>query len=541
MNKIFKKVWNRKRRCFVAVSEVMTAAGQSAGKAAGIVITAAFVGYIAPSEALVVNGDHRVSDMPGVSHNIQHNQDASVTVNGNFYDDSTVGFYIAEKNKDGGYQTAELIVNGSAYIQFPKIVEHPNQPTAFTIVHVHYSDSNGTFSIRDDLHVDNISHINTSNFYSDTKGTATSSLIVGGTAYIYGNINSPSTSNHDGQYAISDHSINNLDLFGNYFGVWTNNTQYKRTIQNAVLRTGSSFIQGDTSGLANSYDTVNFGNLTIENGAVLSNSNFLTIGENSQNGISVGQTLTLKGGTVSNRTVLTQVGGSVNVNSGFYDFGTLNKTNGTLSNISSLSITNFNQSGGTTTNNGTLSIGNSNLYGSLNNTGTLNLTGNVTTRGNLTSTGTLTNNGNWTETNRFTIAGNLNNTGSVNFQNGFQFGNGRLTSSGTIQTNNALDVFDSLGTTGRQGLHYVALNSTVPQEVKTSLTDFFLKYVPGTVAKTLADHASFTGGKVIVTGVNLTTTQRDDLLQAFKAKFFPLGAQQETALPSAFLNLKTLG
>ena len=235
MNKIFKKVWNQKRRCFVAVSEVMTAAGQSAGKAAGIVITAAFVGYIAPSEALVVNGDHRVSDMPGVSYNIQHNQDASVTVNGNFYDDSTVGFYIAEKNKDGGYQTAELIVNGSAYIQFPKIVEHPYQPTAFTIAHVHYSDSNGTFSIRDDLHVDNISHINTSNFYSDTKGTATSSLIVGGTAYIYGNINSPSTSNHDGQYAISDHSINNLDLFGNYLGVWTNNTQYKRTIQNAVL------------------------------------------------------------------------------------------------------------------------------------------------------------------------------------------------------------------------------------------------------------------------------------------------------------------
>jgi len=36
-----------------------------------------------------------------------------------------------------------------------------------------------------------------------------------------------------------------------------------------------------------------------------------------------------------------------------------------------------------------------------------------------------------------------------------------------------------------------------------------------------------------VTGVNLTATQRDDLVQAFKAKFFLLGAQQETALPSA--------
>ena len=137
-----------------------------------------------------------------------------------------------------------------------------------------------------------------------------------------------------------------------------------------------------------------------------------------------------------------------------------------------------------------------------------------------TNHGNLNNRGNWTETNRFTIAGNLNNSGFANFQNGFQFGNGRLTSSGTIQTNNAFDVFDSLGTTGQQGLHYVALNSTVPQEVKTSLTDFFLKYVPGTVAKTLADHASFTGGKVIVTGVNLTQTQADDLTKAFKEQFF---------------------
>ncbi|WP_418941046.1 ESPR-type extended signal peptide-containing protein [Parasutterella excrementihominis] len=520
MNKIFKKVWNRKRRCFVAVSEVMTAAGQSAGKAAGIVITAAFVGYIAPSEALVVNGDHRVSDMPGVSYNIQHNQDASVTVNGNFYDDSTVGFYIAEKNKDGGYQTAELIVNGSAYIQFPKIVEHPNQPTAFTIAHVHYSDSNGTFSIRDDLHVDNISHINTSNFYSDTKGTATSSLIVGGTAYIYGNINSPSTSNHDGQYAISDHSINNLDLFGNYFGVWTNNTQYKRTIQNAVLRTGSSFIQ-DTSGLANSYDTVNFGNLTIENGAVLSNSNFLTIGENSQNGISVGQTLTLKGGTVSNRTVLTQVGGSVNVTAGSYDFGTLNKSNGVLGNAATLVITNFNQSNGTASNSGNLTIGNADLGGSLTNTGTLSLTGTVTSRGNLTSSGTLNNRGNWTETAHYAISGSLNNSGAVNFQNGFEFAaNGRLNSSGTLQTNNAANIFDSLGSQGQTALSTVSLEAVLPEETKTALTDLFRHYVPGSVAQSLIDHASLTGGKVIVTGVNLTTTQRDDLVQAFKAKFF---------------------
>ena len=33
MNKIFKKIWNQSRGCFVAVSEAMTAANQCSGKA----------------------------------------------------------------------------------------------------------------------------------------------------------------------------------------------------------------------------------------------------------------------------------------------------------------------------------------------------------------------------------------------------------------------------------------------------------------------------------------------------------------------------
>jgi hypothetical protein len=37
---------------------------------------------------------------------------------------------------------------------------------------------------------------------------------------------------------------------------------------------------------------------------------------------------------------------------------------------------------------------------------------------------------------------------------------------------------------------------------------------------------------VIVTGVNLTTTQRDDLLQAFKAKFFLPDADASTSAVS---------
>ena len=42
MNKIYKKIWNRSRGCFVAVSEAMTAASQSS-KAGVIIGTVAFL------------------------------------------------------------------------------------------------------------------------------------------------------------------------------------------------------------------------------------------------------------------------------------------------------------------------------------------------------------------------------------------------------------------------------------------------------------------------------------------------------------------
>ena len=223
----------------------------------------------------------------------------------------------------------------------------------------------------------------------------------------------------------------------------------------------------------------------------------------------------------------------MSVTGGSYSFSTLTKENGTLTNAGTLSVSNFNQSNGTASNSGNLTLGNANLYGSLANTGTLSLSGNVTTRGNLTSTGTLNNRGNWTETAHYVISGNLTNTGSVNFQNGFEFAaNGRLNSSGTLQTNNAANIFDSLGRQGQTALSTVNLQAALPEEVKTSLTDLFRHYVPGTVAQSLIEHATFTGGRVIVTGVNLTTTQRDDLVQAFKAKFFLLFPNVSTSAVS---------
>ena len=281
---------------------------------------------------------------------------------------------------------------------------------------------------------------------------------------------------------------------------------------------GGSFNQNSTN------------NIYIHNGVALNSGSLITqqpiiIGQRTGN-FSIGNSLVLAGGSLNQTSLLTQKGGQVSVTKGSYVFGTINKENGSLSNAATLSIANFNQSNGSSLNSGNLTIGSADLGGSLANTGTLSLTGNVTTRGNLTSTGTLNNRGSWTETAHYAISGSLNNSGAVNFQNGFEFAaNGRLNSSGTLQTNNAANIFDSLGRQGQTALSTVNLQAALPEEVKTSLTDLFRHYVPGTVAQSLIEHATFTGGRVIVTGVNLTTTQRDDLVQAFKAKFF---------LPDAF-------
>ncbi|WP_290174401.1 autotransporter outer membrane beta-barrel domain-containing protein [uncultured Parasutterella sp.] len=259
------------------------------------------------------------------------------------------------------------------------------------------------------------------------------------------------------------------------------------------------------------------GTLTLNGGTLVNPSNFV-IGQHTDT-ISAGNLL-LAGGRLALSDSLTQSSGMVTIARGNYSFGTLNKSNGTLNNAGTLSVTNFNQSNGASVNSGNLNISQADLYGSLSNTGTLTVTGTVTSRGNLTSTGTLNNQGNWTETAHYAISGSLNNSGAVNFQNGFEFAtNGRLNSSGTLQTNNAANIFDSLGSQGQTALLTVSLQAALPEETKTALTDLFRHYVPGSVAQSLIDHASFTGGKVIVTGVNLTTTQRDDLVQAFKAKF----------------------
>lgn len=511
MNKIFKKIWNQSRGCFVAVSEAMSSTCQRAGKASvviGIVLTP-----ICSNALTTINGDAGFANLPlrGASVSDYDYISDDVHVLGNFvYESSSRSplLYVGNTSGSVGIPSITVTVDKNFTVQ---------QGRTWSIAHNHNRSQNvfGSTVVRGNAF--NYGTISVGTRNTSHQGSISANLTVEGTLFNYGTLNNNSDNSYGQANLTGTLSIGTLRNEGTFQQLGGSVNTSLTHLQQA----GGVFRQ-------TSNHNVYVKDSVVLSGGALETTDPLTVG--ARNGLfSIGASLNLAGGSLNQTGLLSQKAGQVSVTNGSYVFGTINKENGSFSNAATLSIANFNQSNGSSSNSGNLSIGNANLFGTLVNTGTLTLTGNVTSRGNLTNSGNLNNRGSWTETNRVTIAGNLNNTGSVNFQNGFQFGNGRLTSSGTIQTNNAFDVFDSLGTTGQQNLHYVALNSTVPQEAKTSLTDFFLKYLPGTVAKSLADHASFTGGKVIVTGVNLTQTQAADLAKAFKEQFLSFFGQNETA------------
>ena len=115
--------------------------------------------------------------------------------------------------------------------------------------------------------------------------------------------------------------------------------------------------------------------------------------------------------------------------------------------------------------------------------------------------------------------GSVINTASLRL-NDFSFGNnGSLTSSGTLSADQ--DKLFSIEDSAVDGLNVITLGLSTPQTVREEFTERFRKYVSDNqkVLDEIAEHMSFTGGKVIVTNAHLTETQRDDLVNAFKSKF----------------------
>ena len=129
--------------------------------------------------------------------------------------------------------------------------------------------------------------------------------------------------------------------------------------------------------------------------------------------------------------------------------------------------------------------------------------GNIYSNNGLTVNGSITNNGYWK------VANSLNFGGSGKFNQ----------NSGTLEI-----VGDNLLFTDSEAwkpeLSTISLSSQVPDEINTITTEYFMRFLPGEVREELKGHLSVSSNGVVkVTGVNLTTTERDALVSAFKETF----------------------
>ena len=143
----------------------------------------------------------------------------------------------------------------------------------------------------------------------------------------------------------------------------------------------------------------------------------------------------------------------------------------------------------------------------------------------ITLTGNSSNHGLLTARKDLSIVGTVaNDNGTVDLKQGFVLGSNSLFNNGTGTVKTVFgNLFDNGTDAIPNGLHTIGRQAVVPQEIRETLTDLFTKYVPGSVKEDVLAHMTFNGaGKVVITNANLTTTQRDDLVKAFKEKIVAL-------------------
>ena len=488
MNKIFKKVWNRKRGCFVAVSEAMTAASQNAGKAAVITVGLALALASTPSYAIY---KHIYAGESTAGQNLDYaEQDYSLNLHGNYTvgAGSNVSWSVRGRAAFNiGPDNTVTTVNGNLLL---------HSWNSGDLGHFTWDRSNsilvnntGSLYIGDYDEIGNLTRGGTdkSNNLTEFRLKDSSSITINGRGF------SNTTFVQEGNSVLS---VNGSGMI--FDGPFHINGNSRVDVHNNLQTRSNTYMTGGT---INPYGNwINTGSFNLQGGNVnAGNGNLINNG-----------TVTQTGGNFSSKLTGS---GTYNYNGGSFN---ASKVSGDIVvNIASgLGASTSHFEGGNINNRGTLTV-NGGWYKNLNNYGTANFNGNATIA-KTTNYGTINSYGAVNFTDKLNTSGTLNTHDGV-----WSFGpSGVLAvSGGIVQTNNSFNVFDSLGTTAQQELHYVGLNSVLPQEVKSSLNDFFTKYAPGSIAQKLINHASFTGGKVVVTGVELTQTQADDLKKAFKDKF----------------------
>ena len=488
MNKIFKKVWNRKRGCFVAVSEAMTAASQNAGKSAVITVGLALALASTPSYAIY---KHIYAGESTAGQNLDYaEQDYSLNLHGNYTvgAGSNVSWSVRGKASFNiGPDNTVTTVNGNLLLHswHSEDLGHFTWDRSNSIL----VNSTGSLYIGDYDEIGNLTRGGTdkSNNLTEFRLKDSSSITINGRGF------SNTTFVQEGNSVLS---VNGSGMV--FDGPFHINGNSRVDVHNNLQTRSNTYMTGGTiNPYGNWINTGSFnlqgGNVNAGNGSLINNGTVTQTGGNFSSKLTGSGTYNYNGGSFN----ASKVSGDIVVNI-----------------ASGLGASTSNFEGGNINNRGTLTV-NGGWYKNLNNYGTANFNGNATIA-KTTNYGTINSYGAVNFTDKLNTSGTLNTHDGV-----WSFGpSGVLAvSGGIVQTNNSFNVFDSLGTTAQQELHYVGLNSVLPQEVKSSLNDFFTKYAPGSIAQKLINHASFTGGKVVVTGVELTQTQADDLKKAFKDKF----------------------
>ena len=280
----------------------------------------------------------------------------------------------------------------------------------------------------------------------------------------------------------------------------------------------NDLIVGQSGGVTTS---VGFTHLNGSHGATVTGGKTLALlGQGGSNPIATG-TLTANNGTLRLGTTNTgvTVGGVVN-SVQLTNNGVLNTVRGTYT------VKDLSGNGTVNVDSGVLNLQSATFVGTLNNKGTLNLGADFDLY-------TGTNNGTM---NVSTVEINdvFKNTGSANISGAWNFGtNGQYQHTAGTLTTIQDNLFENVNFSEIDPLNTITLGQSVPQDIKTTMTELFQKYVPGNVVESIAQHATFNGGKVIVTGVKLTQTMVDDLTRAFKETFF-------IRFPKAFPQLSAL-
>lgn len=487
MNRIFKTVWNTMRRCLVVVNEATRNKAKSNNKGSFFSVCCAFLaGVPAVSPAITINGNWNHDYHPYLEYqNVIVNGDfsssisefymatsgetpnpQSMTINGNFYLNNGLFNISHSFDEGGGTYTGQLTVNGNAFLNKGNVIltEFHNSGTANLV---------GKFEVSDRL------------------------VLNGGNIFLA----SGNGANHS---SISNLFVNTLEInegkFVAYNRAGNGNALIESTINNVVMN-GGEFCVNNSSQKNYEINLNVLGSFVLNDGTLSAKDGIKISDVPTTNKLNIGKELILSGGNFAEPIQLVLENGKLTSTEGKYEFSEYIQTAGDLNNQADLILNNANiSSSAHVTNTGTLSFsGDSLLHTLIKGDGVVNIIGG-----------------------KF-ITDHFEN-GSVNIQNGVATLNSlnegvQHTMTGGELHTGVDEIFGSLGIMGDAELNVISLNATMPETIRTELTEFFKKYVPGFVKENLDQYASFTGGKIVLKVGSLTETQVADLQAAFKETF----------------------